>query len=154
MTRKLFFWWTKTKRCWSSCTFPFKGNKNSPGYYHFKEVCAAGLNCCYFFLIRQTQHFYLLDHCFSGHRLSFSPLCQHASFIYCAKYMWTHIQAKAFVGTRGETICHKTFPNFFMYHCKQKLSFCPKLSPCNIPKGKLIPLSKNTECKETFLRKQ
>ena len=92
MTRKLFFWWTKTKRCWSSCTFPYKGSKNSPGYYHFKEVCAGGLNFCYFFLIRQTQHFYLLDHWFSGHRL-FSPpppLCKHATFIYCAKYVNTY----------------------------------------------------------------
>ena len=27
MTRKLFFWWTKTKRCWSSCPFPYKAAK-------------------------------------------------------------------------------------------------------------------------------
>ena len=31
----------------------------------------------------------------------------------------------------GGTICHKTFPNFYMFHCK-KHSFCPKLSPCSI----------------------
>ena len=72
--------------------------------------------------------------------------------------MWTHIQAKAFVGTRGGgrggAICHNTFPNFYMFHCKKKHSFCPKLSPCSIPKGKLIPLSQYTEFQETFLRKQ
>ena len=100
MTRKLFFWWTKTKRCWSSCTFPYKGSKNSSGYYHFKEVCMGGLNFCYFFLIRQTQDFYLLDHWFLGHRLSFPPLCQHATFIYCAKYVNTDT-GKSFCWHKG-----------------------------------------------------
>ena len=144
MTIKLFFWWTKTKRCWSSCTFPYKGSENSPGYYTFKEVCAGGLNFCYFFLIRQTQNFYLFDHWFSGHRLSPPPplvptrhfhiLCKICDHIYRQKLCWH----------KGGTICHKTLPNFNMFHCKKKKkkhNFCPKLSPCSIPKEKLIPLS-------------
>ena len=98
-----------------------------------KEVCAGGLNFCYFFLIRQTQHFYLLDHWFSDYRLSFPspcprPLSQHATFIYIVQNMWTHTQAKAFVGTRGGTICQKSFPNFYTFHCNNH-NFCPKLSP-------------------------
>ena len=44
-----FCWWTKTKRCWSSCPFPYKGSKTSAGYYHFKEVCDGEINFCYFF---------------------------------------------------------------------------------------------------------
>ena len=47
MTRTLFFWWTKTKRCWSSCPFPCKDSKTSAGYYHFKEVCDGEISFCY-----------------------------------------------------------------------------------------------------------
>ena len=143
MTRKLFFWWKKTttKRCWSSCTFPYRGSKNSPGYYHFKGVCAGGLNFCYFFLIRQAQHFYLLDHWFSGRRLSPPPVPTHHFHILCK--ICEHIyRQKLLLAQAGEgwgTICYKTFPNFYMFHCK-KHSFCLKLSPCSIPKGKLNPL--------------
>ena len=54
MTRTLFFWWTKTKRYWSSCPFPYKGSKTSAGYYHFKEVCDGEIIFCYCFLIRHT----------------------------------------------------------------------------------------------------
>ena len=71
------------------------------------------------------------------------PLCQHATFIYCAKYVNTYT-GKSFcwqmavggVGGGGGG----TFPNFYIFHCK-KHSFCPKLSPCSIPEGKLIPFS-------------
>ena len=141
MTKTLFFRWTKTKRCWSSCPFPYKGSKTSASYYHFKEVCDGEIIFCYFFLIRQTLHFYLLGHCFSGHRLPFPPVCQHATFIYCAKYVNTYT-GKCFCWHTGGggTICYKTFPNFYIFPCK-KYSFCPKLSPCNSSNGKLIPLS-------------
>ena len=57
----------------------------------------------------------------------------------------TPLSYTCIVGTRvgwrgGGMICYKTFPNFYMFHCK-KHSFYPKLSPCSIPNGKLIPLS-------------
>ena len=97
MTRTLFFWWTKPKICWSSYLFPYKGSKTNAGFYHFKEICE--INFCYFFLIRHTQHFYLLDHCFSGHRLPPPLVCQHALFIYCAKYVNTYT-GKSFCWTR------------------------------------------------------
>ena len=130
MTRKLFFWWTKTKRCWSSCTFSYKGSKNSPSYYHFKEVCAGGLNFCYFFHIRQTQNFYLLDHWFSGHRLPPPPslvparhfhiLCKICEHIYRQKLLWHK--------GGGERYAIKLFPISICFIVK-KHSFCPKLSP-------------------------
>ena len=111
--------------------------------YHIRQKINLLCLCLCLCLIRQTQHFYLLDHWFSGHRLSSlynPPLCQHATLIYCAKYVNTYT-GKSFCWHKGGgTTCHKTFPNFYMFHCK-KHSFCPKLSPCSIPKGKLIPLS-------------
>ena len=55
-----------------------------------------------------------------------SPPCASTPLSYIVQNMRTHIQAKAFVGTRGGTICHKTFPNFYMFHCK-KAQFLPKI---------------------------
>ena len=63
----------KQKDAAAAAHFYIKAAKISPGHYHFKEVCAGGLNFCYFFPIRQTQHFYLLDNWFSGHRLAPPP---------------------------------------------------------------------------------
>ena len=51
----------KQKDAETAAYFHIKATKIAQGY-HLKEVCAGGLNFCYFFLIRQTQHFYLLDH--------------------------------------------------------------------------------------------
>ena len=158
MSRTLFFWLTKTKTCWSSCTFPYKGSKNSRSYCHFKEVCAGGLNFCYFFLIRQTQNFYLLDHWFSGHRLSSPPpphpLVPARHFhILCKICEQIYRQKLSLAQGGGERYAIKLFLISICFIVK-KHNFCPKLSPCRIPKGKLIPLSYNTEFKETFLRKQ
>ena len=55
-----------------------------------------------------------------------SPPCANTPLSYIVQNMWTHIQAKAFVGTRGGTICHKTFSYFYLFHCK-KHSFCSKV---------------------------
>ena len=75
MTRKIIFLMNKKKQkdAETAAHFQIKATKIAQGY-HLKEVCAGGLNFCYFFLIMQRQHFYLLDHWFSGHRLSSPPL--------------------------------------------------------------------------------
>ena len=54
------------------------------------------------------------------------PPCANTSLSYIVQNMWTRIKAKAFVGTRRGTICYKTFPNFYMFHCK-KTQFLPKI---------------------------
>ena len=84
-----------------------------------------------------------------GRRLSFPPLCQHATFIYCSKYANTYT-GKAFVGTRGggrERYAIKLVLISIYFNVK-KHSFCPKLSPCSSQNEKLN--SQNTEFKKTF----
>ena len=57
------------------------------------------------------------------------PLCQHATFIYCAKYVNTYT-SKSFCWHKGAgTICHKTFPKFHMFHCEIKFPFKRKVLP-------------------------
>ena len=144
MTENYFSDEQKQKDAEAAAHFHIKAAKHSPGHYHFKEVCARGLNFFYFFLIRQTQHFHLLDHWFSGHRPSFAPppLCQQATFIYCAKYVNTYT-GKSFCWHKGWGGGRYAIKLFLISICfiVKKHSFCPKLSPCSIPKEKLIPLS-------------
>ena len=55
-----------------------------------------------------------------------STACANMPLSYIVQNMWTHIQTKDFVGTRGgKRYAIKLFPNFYMFHCK-KHSFCPK----------------------------
>ena len=41
---------------------------------------------------------------------------------YIMHNMAMHVQAKAFAGTRGETMFPKTFPNFYTFQCKNDCS--------------------------------
>ena len=43
----------------------------------------------------------------------------------------THIHANAFVGSMGGTILYKTFPNFYIFHCKNDC-LNPKVRPFGI----------------------
>ena len=122
MTRKLFFWWTKTKRCWISCTFPYKGSKNSQVIIILRKFVREDLISVISFL-SDRHSIYICSN--TGFRatdyLPPPPRCANTPLSYIVQNMWAHIQAKAFVGTRGGgTICHKTFPNFYMFHCKKK----------------------------------
>ena len=153
MTRTLFFWWTKTKRCWSSCPFPYKDSKTSAGYYHFKEVCDAKI---IFFVISSLLDIHSI---FTCSIIAFRAIDYHSPRVPTRHFhilckICDHIHRQKLLLTHGVgMICYKTFPNFYIFPCK-KYSFCPKLSPCNSPNGKLIPLSQNTEYKKTFRWKQ
>ena len=152
MTRTLFFWWTKTKRCWSSCPFPYKGSRTSAGYYHFKELCDGEINFCYLSLIRYISIFTCSIIAFRATDYHPSPppptapRVPNATFIYCAKYVNTYT-GKSFCGHTewGKRYAIKLFliSIYFLVKKKKKkkYSFCPKLSPCNSPNGKLIQLS-------------
>ena len=81
------------------------------------QIRLTGPNYCYFFFIRHTQHFYLLDHCFSGHRLPSPPVRQHATFIWAppsefvsssiASWQILTAHAQPFRGARDLAFCLK-----------------------------------------------
>ena len=58
---------------------------------------------------------------FSGSR-NRSTHCASTPVSYIMHNMATHVQAKAFAGTRGGTMFHKTFPKTYIFHCKNNCS--------------------------------
>ena len=154
MTRKLFFWWTKTKRCWSSCTFPYKAAKIAQVIMILRKFVPEDLTSAISFLLDRHTIFICSITGFRAIDSPPHPPCASTPLSYIVLNMWTHVHAKAFVGTKGGG--RYAIKKFLISICfiVKKHSFFPKLSPSSIPKGKRIPLSQNTEFKETFLRKQ
>ena len=130
---------------WSSCTFPYKGCKIAQVIIILRKFVQEDLISVISFLLDRHSIFICSITGFWGHRLSFPTLCQYATFIYCAKYVNTYT-GKSFCwhkGGRGRggggRYAIKLFLIFICFIVKDH-SFSPKLSPCSIPKAKLIPL--------------
>ena len=70
-----------------------------------------------------------------------TPVCQHVAFIDCAKYVNTYT-GKSFCWHTGGggRYAIKLFL-ISIYFLVKKIEFLSKLSPCNSPNEKLIPLS-------------
>ena len=65
---------------------------------------------------------------FLGSKIS-SPPRASTPLSYIVHIRSTHIHVKAFVGSRGGgTILYKTFPNFYIFHCKNDC-LNPKFRP-------------------------
>ena len=72
---------------------------------------------------------------------AFFPSCANTPLSYIVQNMWTHIQAKVLLAQgSGGGYAIKLFLISICFIVK-KHRFCPKLSPCSIPNGKLISLS-------------
>ena len=118
----------KQKDAEAAAHFQTKAAKTAQVIISLRKFALENLISVISFLLESpdsTQHFYLLDHWFSGHRLSSPPphthLCQHTTFIYCAKYMNTYT-GKSFCWHKGgvgndmlENVAFQT-KNLFHYH--------------------------------------